>query len=398
MGLARRGADGAEAVKLAMLERFSRQMLATARRYSDTLDDAEDAYQRAAEILLTRGPASTGEDMCRWLRTTVKHEAIAIRRQRERMVLLGGPELVPEPPAGQPDTHERAERFERLRLGAQALGRLKPQEVRCLVLKAEGYTYNEICELTGFSYTKVDRCLKEGRSAFLARLAGIESGDECERIAPVLSALADGEATAEDIALARPHLRSCLPCRARLREYRAVPSRVAALVPPAALAASAPGDAGPVRALAESLLGALQDRAAVLGDRAHQAAELATGQKVAAVAVRRGRAGRRRRGGRGEGCSERSAARRLAPAGPSWRQRSPHRRAEPATRRRPRRPPQAPAPRSAATRELGAAAAEAEPGERVRPGRRGAPPPRTPGGEFSPGGGGGGAGRGEFGP
>ena len=57
MAFARRGAEGAEAVKLAMLERFSRQMLATARRYSDTLDDAEDAYQRAAEILLTRGPA-----------------------------------------------------------------------------------------------------------------------------------------------------------------------------------------------------------------------------------------------------------------------------------------------------------------------------------------------------
>ena len=84
----------------------------------------------------------------------------------------------------------------------------------------------------------MDRCLKEGRSAFVARLAGIESGDECTRIAPVLSALADGEATAEDIAQARPHLRSCLPCRARLREYRAVPSRVAALVPPAALAAA----------------------------------------------------------------------------------------------------------------------------------------------------------------
>lgn len=285
MGLARRGADGAEAIKLAMLERFSRQMLATARRYSDTLDDADDAYQRAAEILLTRGPASTGDEMCRWLRTTVKHEAIAIRRQRERMVLLGDAELVPEPPAGQPDTHERAERLERLRLGAQALGRLKPQEVRCLVLKAQGYTYKEICERTGYSYTKVDRCLKEGRSAFVARLAGIESGDECSRIAPLLSALADGEATADDIAQARPHLRNCLPCRARLREYRAVPSRVAALVPPAALAAGAPGDAGPLRALAESLVGALQDRAAALGDRAHQAAELATGQKVAAVAA-----------------------------------------------------------------------------------------------------------------
>ena len=164
---------------LALLERFSAQMMATARRYSETPDDAEDAYQRAAEILLKRRSEPPGEDMCRWLRTTVKHEALAIRRSRERMVPLGGPDRVPEPPGAQPDTEERAERFERLRLGAQALRSLKPQEIRCLALRAEGYTYNEICELTGFSYTKVDRCLKEGRAAFAARVARIESGDEC---------------------------------------------------------------------------------------------------------------------------------------------------------------------------------------------------------------------------
>ncbi len=39
------------------------------------------------------------------------------------------------------DTEERVQRFERLRQGAQALGRLKPQEVRCLRLRAEGYSY-----------------------------------------------------------------------------------------------------------------------------------------------------------------------------------------------------------------------------------------------------------------
>ena len=273
----------AQTTDLALLERFSAQMMATARRYSDTPDDAEDAYQRAAEILLKRRSEPPGEDMCRWLRTTVKHEALAIRRSRERMVPLGGADRVPEPPGAQPDTEERAERFERLRLGAQALRSLKPQEIRCLALRAEGYTYNEICQLTGFSYTKVDRCLKEGRAAFAARVARIESGDECRRIAPVLSALADGEASSEDLAAARPHLRACLPCRAKLREYRAVPSRVGALMPPVALAGG--GGAGPLRSLAESVAAAVQDRVAALGDRAHQAAELASGQKAAAVAA-----------------------------------------------------------------------------------------------------------------
>jgi DNA-directed RNA polymerase specialized sigma24 family protein len=59
----------------------------------------------------------------------------------------------PAAPAGNP--HERSERYERLRQGAEALGRLKPQEVRALLLKAEGYSYREICAITGWTYTKV---------------------------------------------------------------------------------------------------------------------------------------------------------------------------------------------------------------------------------------------------
>jgi outer membrane biosynthesis protein TonB len=70
-------------------------------------------------------------------------------------------------------------------------------------------------------------------------------------------------------------MRTCLSCRARLREFRAAPERVAALVPPAALLASDGG--GPLRSLVESVVG--------LGDRFHAAAELATGQKLAAVAA-----------------------------------------------------------------------------------------------------------------
>jgi hypothetical protein len=69
-------------------------------------------------------------------------------------------------------------------------------------------------------HRKVNRSLSEGRRRFHDRLAGIESGAECERRAPQLSALADGEADAADMTLLRPHLRSCLICRARLRDYR----------------------------------------------------------------------------------------------------------------------------------------------------------------------------------
>lgn len=380
MAFGKRRAGGGRATQLALLERFSSQMLATARRYSANLDDAEDAYQRAAEILLTRAPERPAEDMCRWLRTTVKHEAIAIRRQRERTVPFGAPELVPEPSTDRPDTHERVERFERLRVGAQALGRLKPQEVRCLLLRAEGYSYNEICERTGFSYTKVDRSLKEGRRAFTSRLAGIESGDECGRIAPLLSVVADGEATAAQLAEARPHLRTCLACRARLREYRAAPSRVAALVPPAALAATA--QSGGLRALLESVAGAT-----------HQATELAAGQKVAAVAA--SAAALAGGGAAGvDGLAERSEAAdkpvHEAPArstedrpAPPDVAPAPAEPAPPAAPAAPPPPPPSPPPPPVPAREFAPDAA-----------RTAAAPP---GGEFAPGRGGG-AGGGEFGP
>ena len=277
--------NGRSPDKVALLERFRVQMLATARRYSTNSHDADDAYQRAAEILLTHSPTGSDDDLCRWLRTTVKHEALAIRRQVERVAPAGEPQGLPEPRSAHHETaHDEVERSEQLSLGAQALGRLKPQEIRCLLLKAEGYSYDEIGEQTGFSYTKVNRCLTEGRRAFLARVASIESGAECDLVAPHLSALADGEGTAAGLAAVRPHLKSCLACRARLRDFRAVPARVAALAP-VGMMAGAGGQAEPARSTFESLLGLAQHKASALGDRAHHVLELAGGQKAAAVAA-----------------------------------------------------------------------------------------------------------------
>lgn len=260
---------------LELLARHGAQILATARRYAVTPEDAEDAYQRGIEILLTKAPSTSEDELIPWLKTVVKHEAFALRRQRERHSPVTDDGELRDRPAPTAVTHEQAERLERLRQGAEALGHLKPHEIRALVLKAEGFSYREICAMTGWSYTKVNRLLTEGRQAFLRRVSGIQRGAECARYEPLLSALADGEASPEDLVVLRPHMRTCLSCRARLREFRAMPERVAALVPPAALVAADGG--GPLRSLLESMVG--------LGDRFHGAAELATGQKIAAVAA-----------------------------------------------------------------------------------------------------------------
>lgn len=258
-------------------------MLAIARRHAINPDDAEDAYQRGLEILLTKAPTTREDELVGWLKTVVKHEAWALARQRDRATPVADDRVI-ERAAGAGDAAgERAERLERLRQGAEALGRLKPQEVRALLLRAEGYSYRQIQEITGWTYTKVNRCVTEGRASFLRRIGDIEGGAECERLASHLSALADGEAGAEEMAALRPHLRSCLVCRARLREYRAAPGQVAALLPLPLVAA---GDA-PCRVarLAEWLHAAVSERVAAVSVKAHQAVELASAQKVAAVAA-----------------------------------------------------------------------------------------------------------------
>ena len=268
---------------LRLLARHGAQILATARRHAVTPEDAEDAYQRGIEILLTKAPSTSEDELIPWLKTVVKHEAWALRRQRERHSPVTDDGELRDRPAPTAVTHEQAERLERLRLGAEALGQLKPHEVRALRLKAEGFSYREICAMTGWSYTKVNRLLTEGRRAFLRRVSGIERGAECARYEPLLSALADGEASPEQLAVLRPHMRTCLSCRARLREFRAAPGRVAALVPPAALIAADGG--GPLRSLVETAVGAAQHKTAAMGERLQAAAELATAQKVAAVAA-----------------------------------------------------------------------------------------------------------------
>jgi RNA polymerase sigma factor (sigma-70 family) len=268
---------------LQLLARHGAQILATARRHAVTPEDAEDAYQRGIEILLTKAPSTSEDELIPWLKTVVKHEAWALRRQRDRHSPVTDDGELRDRPAPTAVTHEQAERLERLRLGAEALGHLKPHEVRALRLKAEGFSYREICSMTGWSYTKVNRLLTEGRRSFLRRVSGIERGAECARYEPLLSALADGEATADQLTILRPHMRTCLSCRVRLREFRAMPDRVASVLPPAALLAADGG--GPFRNLVESALGAAQHKTAVLGDRLHSVAEVATGQKVAAVAA-----------------------------------------------------------------------------------------------------------------
>ena len=233
--------DGArKRVAVEMLAKHERALRRTARRYSICAADADDAFQRALEILLVKAPAGEARELVRWMQTVTKHEALAIRRSRERQV--GSPPpgsgsdedagdwlaLIPSQGVGPAERFERRESIARSR---EALKTLKPAELKALTLLAEGYSYAEIGEMTGYSRTKVNRCLAEGRERFRAFLTRSESGGRCAELRPVLSAFCDGEAGAEDTDILREHLRVCAHCRAAVRTYRAAPGAVAVLAP-----------------------------------------------------------------------------------------------------------------------------------------------------------------------
>jgi RNA polymerase sigma factor (sigma-70 family) len=228
--------------KRAAVETYARHektLRRTARRYSLCADDADEALQRALEILLRKAPTTDPRELIRWTQTVVKHEALAVRRDRER--ILSGPAALPTEegeadwvaliPAKSAGPAERAERSEAIARSREALQTLKPQELRALSLLAEGYSYREIGEITGYSQTKINRCLAEGRERFRSLLARSEDGRRCVEMGPRLSAFCDGEASSAEEAELREHLRACPHCRATLRSYRAAPAAAAALAP-----------------------------------------------------------------------------------------------------------------------------------------------------------------------
>src|SRR5213593_4313126 len=108
---------------------------------------------------------------------------------------------------------------------------------------------------------KVNRCITEGRRAFIARYARIDGGDECERWLPLLSAIVDGEATPEQLLEIRPHLHHCTACRATVRELHATSAPLAALLPVALAPAAAASGHGLLVRIYETLAAGVHERA-----------------------------------------------------------------------------------------------------------------------------------------
>lgn len=279
-----RSREAAQQLVLDVLRDHADSLLRVARRHSLCADDAHDAYQRAVEIFLRHAGTLDAAEAHKWLHTVCKHEAMRVRNQRSRHVTGDDVDFDGHVAGGLPTADEQLASFDLLTRSAEALQRLKPQELRALWLRAQGHSYEEIAELCDWTYTKVNRCLTEGRRSFLDRYAEIGSGAECRRWEGVLSAMADGEASARDLAAVRPHLRNCPACRAHVRDLRETTRRVAALLPvPVAAETLDPG--GLLARLHDALFSTVQERMVATATKLQTGVEVVLPGKMAVVAA-----------------------------------------------------------------------------------------------------------------
>jgi DNA-directed RNA polymerase specialized sigma24 family protein len=278
----------AEELILRTIAAHADSLLRTARRHSICVDDAQDAYQRSIEIFMAHAQRLDAGHAAGWLHVVVKREAQAIRQARQKLLLSSEVDLDGQECPSLPTPEERLLSFDMVSRSAEALKRLKPNELRALWLRAQGHSYSEIAAMTGWSYSKVNRCMTEGRRSFLERYEGIESGAECERWLPVISALVDGEATPEQVLELRPHLRNCPGCRATLKALQDSTTPLAALLPvPLVVADGGSGDylMELLMRLYEGIAGGLHERAVNSITKAQALIEASASGKVAAVAA-----------------------------------------------------------------------------------------------------------------
>lgn len=213
-----------------------------AARYTRSLHDAEDAYQRAMEIALTRAPVTEQRRFMAWLHTVLRNEALAVAKARRRE----GPGVEADVPEAYENTLEDAvavdalaEWRERYRSIQDGLAGLTDAQRICLMLQTAGVSYERIREITGFSLRKVERSVLEGRARLAAWEVRLASGEACERLDPLIDRVAAGQATAKEARVVSRHVRHCGHCRAVLRDRRESNEWLAGLVPVALLSGQA---------------------------------------------------------------------------------------------------------------------------------------------------------------
>ena len=213
-------------------------LLRTARRSSACADDAHDAYQRAMELLLAHAATIDRGKAVNWLHVVVRREAGAIRRAHDRQVPLDDEDVEEVTARLAEQADERLHAIDLARRAGEALATLKESEAQALCLRAQGLSYEEIAEAYGWSYTKTNRAITEGRRAFVDHYLAVERGIVCGDTADLLSQFVAGDLKPRIALKVRAHLVRCSACRSLLHAERQADASLQALLPTGAIVAA----------------------------------------------------------------------------------------------------------------------------------------------------------------
>jgi RNA polymerase sigma factor (sigma-70 family) len=146
-------------------------LLAIARRNAHTEADAAEALQEAFASFIAKFDPNRGAPPLAWLTLTLKRQCWRQRREAHldrhfgQEAQTGREELGSFLEALHSLELDPAERVIEREEGRRRLRRLKPNERTALGMRAAGLSYKEIGERRGWTYTKVNRCISEGRTA-----------------------------------------------------------------------------------------------------------------------------------------------------------------------------------------------------------------------------------------
>lgn len=144
-----------------------RRLLSIANHNAPSPEDAEEALHDAFVLFINHFDPDSAAPPLAWLTLTLKRRCWASHRHLQLTQRLTSPTghlpaqairntlRLPE---------ELLEATETTQHARHLIAHLKPNERRALTLLALGYSYREICDLTGWTYTKVNRCIAEGRA------------------------------------------------------------------------------------------------------------------------------------------------------------------------------------------------------------------------------------------
>ncbi|HEX3361789.1 MAG TPA: sigma factor [Solirubrobacterales bacterium] len=152
-------------------------LLRIAKRNAATTADAEEAVQETFANFLRAYDPDAGAPALAWVTLALKRQCW---RQRyaahldRRVAAL--PESSHEEPTGLierqvPDALPLPERIADRDEARRRLRGLKPDERTAIGMVAAGCSYQEVGQVRGWTYSKVNRCLYEGRSALRRELA-----------------------------------------------------------------------------------------------------------------------------------------------------------------------------------------------------------------------------------